>query len=270
MTPQPSPTSNALETDRGAAYETLNKVPAVTLFFWIIKILCTTVGETAADYLNARLNLGLTGTSLVMGVLLAIALVFQFRARKYVPGLYWVAVVLLSVVGTLITDNLTDIFKVPLAVSTALFAVALAATFWAWFANERTLSIHSIHTTRREGFYWLAVLFTFALGTAAGDLVAEVSGLGYLRSLLAFAGLIAVVAVAHFRFRLNGILAFWAAYVLTRPLGASMGDYLSQPRKDGGLGLGTVGTSAIFLVAILALVVYLTSIRRDALSNEGA
>ena len=270
MTPQPSPTSNALATDRGAAQEMLNKVPAVTLFFWIIKILCTTVGETAADYLNARLNLGLTGTSLAMGVLLAVALVFQFRARKYVPALYWVAVVLLSVVGTLITDNLTDSFKVPLAVSTTLFALALAATFWSWYANEKTLSIHSIRTMRREMFYWLAILFTFALGTAAGDLVAEASGLGYLRSLLTFAGLIAIVAVAHFRFHLNGILAFWAVYVLTRPLGASIGDYLSQPRKDGGLGLGTVGTSAIFLAAILALVACLASNRRDALSNAGA
>jgi uncharacterized membrane-anchored protein len=241
----------------------LNKVPEITLFFWIIKILATTVGETAADFLNTNLNFGLTGTSVVMSVLLLVVLGVQFKTRRYVPGVYWLAVVLISVVGTLITDNLTDNFGVALPVSTALFGVALAATFAAWFAVERTLSIHTILTSRREGFYWLTILFTFALGTAAGDLVAERLNLGYLLSAVAFAGVIAAITVAHLRFKLNAVVAFWLAYILTRPLGASLGDLLSQPGSSGGLGLGTVGTSALFLTAILSLVSYLAVTRRD-------
>ena len=241
----------------------LNKVPEVTIWFWIIKVLCTTVGETAADFLNTNLHLGLTGTSYIMGGLLIVALFFQFRLKKYVPWVYWLAVVLLSIVGTLITDNLTDNLGVSLVATTIIFAIALAVTFIAWYATEKTLSIHSIFTTRREAFYWLAILFTFALGTAAGDLTAEHFGIGYLVSALIFGGLIAVVTFAHYRARLNAVLAFWIAYILTRPLGASMGDYLSQPGHNAGLGLGTVGTSALFLSLILGLVIYLTVSRKD-------
>lgn len=236
----------------------LNKVPEVTLVFWVIKVLATTVGETAADFLNVDLGLGLTLTSVVMAVLLIAARVAQFRLRRYVPAVYWLAVVLISIVGTLITDNLTDSLGVPLWATTAVFAVVLAVTFTAWFMSEETLSIHSIFTTRREAFYWLAVLFTFALGTAAGDLVAESLNLGYLVALLVFAGAIALVTVAYFVFHLNAVLAFWIAYILTRPLGASTGDLLSQPTADGGLGLGTTGTSALFLAVILILVTVLT------------
>jgi uncharacterized membrane-anchored protein len=246
----------------------LNKVPEVTIYFWIIKILCTTVGETAADNLNDTLGLGLTNTTYVMGTLLLVALFFQFRSRKYVPGVYWLAVVLISVVGTLITDNLTDNFGVPLETTTIVFSLALAVTFAAWFASERTLSIHTIFTTRRESFYWLAILFTFALGTAAGDLTAERLSMGFANSLFLFAGLIAVVAFAHFRFRLNAVLSFWLAYILTRPLGASIGDYLSQPNADGGRGLGTTGTSVLFLLTILSLVTYLSVTRRDEISPD--
>src|SRR5437660_12812625 len=198
------------------ARQMLNKVPEVTLYFWIIKVLCTTVGETAADFLNANLHLGLTGTTCIMSGLLAVALVFQFRCRKYVPGIYWLAVVLISVVGTLITDNLTDNFGVSLPTSTTVFGIALLATFAAWYASERTLSIHTIVTTRRESFYWLTVLFTFALGTAAGDLAAERINLGYWLSAVMFAGAIAVVAGAHYRFKLNAVAALWVAYTLTR------------------------------------------------------
>jgi uncharacterized membrane-anchored protein len=241
----------------------LNKVPEVTIFFWIIKILCTTVGETAADYLNETLGFGLTNTTYLMGSLLIVTLIFQFRSRKYIPGVYWLAVVLISIVGTLITDNLVDNYGVALETTTIAFSIALAVTFAIWFAFERTLSIHSIVTSRRESFYWLAILFTFALGTAAGDLTAERLNLGYPLSVLLFAGLIGIVAVAHFRFKLNAILSFWIAYILTRPLGASIGDLMSQKTKHGGLGLGTTVTSLIFLGAILALVVYLTVTRRD-------
>jgi uncharacterized membrane-anchored protein len=242
----------------------LNKVPEVTLYFWIIKILCTTVGETAADYLATNLNLGLTKTTFFTGGLLIVTLFFQFRATKYVPGIYWLAVVLISVVGTQITDNLVDNFGVPLETTTIIFGIALAATFAAWYASERTLSIHTIYTTRREAFYWLAILFTFALGTAAGDLVAERLSLGFGLSAIAFAALIALVAAAHYRLSLNAVTAFWIAYILTRPLGASLGDYLSQPRDAGGLGLGTTVTSVIFLVTILLVVSYLSITRKDA------
>jgi uncharacterized membrane-anchored protein len=241
----------------------LNKVPEVTIYFWIIKVLCTTVGETVADFLNTTLHLGLSGTTWVMGSLLIVALFFQFRARKYVPWLYWLAVVLISIVGTLITDNLTDNLGVSLVATTIVFGIALAASFTAWYATERTLSIHSISTIRREAFYWFAILFTFALGTAAGDLIAERFGVGYWMSALIFAGSIAAVAVAHYRARLNAVVAFWIAYILTRPLGASLGDYLSQPRDKVGLGLGTVGTSFAFLALILGMVIYLTVTRKD-------
>ena len=246
----------------------LNKVPEVTIYFWIIKVLCTTVGETAADYLNETLNFGLSGTSLVMSALLVAVLCFQFMKRKYTPPIYWLAVVLLSVVGTLITDNLTDKLGVSLVTTTCVFSIALALTFAVWYAIEKTLSIHSIVTTRRETFYWFAILFTFALGTAAGDLSAEKFGLGYLTSVFIFAGLIAAVTMAYYALKLNAVLAFWLAYILTRPLGASIGDYLSQARDDGGLGLGPTATSALFLITILGLVVYLTMTRKDEIPPE--
>jgi uncharacterized membrane-anchored protein len=241
----------------------LNKVPEVTLYFWIIKILCTTVGETAADFLNDHLGLGLTKTTYIMSAGLIVALVFQFRARKYEPSIYWLGVVLISVVGTLFSDNLVDNYGVALQTTTIAFSIALAITFATWYASERTLSIHTIFTTRREAFYWLAVLFTFALGTSAGDLTAEQLGLGYLVSILIFGGAIAAVAIGYFRFQLNAVLAFWVAYVLTRPLGASIGDYMSQARADGGLGLGTTATSVVFLATILSLVIFLTRTRKD-------
>jgi uncharacterized membrane-anchored protein len=253
----------AAATSRGR--QMLNKVPEVTLYFWIIKIMCTTVGETAADYLNVNLDFGLTKTTYATGALLIALLAVQFRLRRYVPGVYWLAVVVISVFGTLITDNLTDRYNVPLTTSTIAFAIVLAGVFAAWYAGERTLSIHTIYTTRREAFYWLAILFTFALGTAAGDLAAERFGLGYGVAILVFGAMIAAVAVAHFALRLNAVLAFWLAYILTRPLGASIGDWMSQSsKKYGGLGLGTTGTSYIFLGCILVLVTYLSITRRDA------
>jgi uncharacterized membrane-anchored protein len=248
----------------------LNKVPEVTFYFWVIKIMCTTVGETAADYLNVDLGYGLTKTTYVTGVLLVILLVIQFRLDRYVAPVYWLVVVVISVFGTLITDNLTDRLNVPLTTTTVVFTVVLAIIFAVWYASERTLSIHTIFTTRREAFYWLAILFTFSLGTAAGDLVAEKFNLGYWPSALLFAAMIAAVAIAHFKFRLNAVLAFWLAYILTRPLGASIGDYLSQAKADGGLGLGTTGTSALFVGTILLLVIYLTKTRRDATEVVGS
>ncbi|MDO8728309.1 MAG: hypothetical protein Q7K26_00290 [bacterium] len=239
-----------------------NKVPEVTAFFWIIKMMSTTVGETAADFLNADLHLGLTFTSAVMAALLVIALFFQIQAKRYIPSRYWVAVVFISVFGTLITDNLSDNLGVPLSISTGLFGFALIATFFVWYRQEKTLSIHAIDSTKRELFYWTAILFTFALGTAAGDLIAEGLNLGYANSALLFGGLIVVAAFAHYVFKANAVACFWIAYVLTRPFGASCGDLLSQSVTNGGLGLGTVGTSALFLVTIVALVAYLSVVQK--------
>ncbi|MEK3984169.1 hypothetical protein MHB77_12305 [Paenibacillus sp. FSL K6-3166] len=252
-------TSSLLSEDRNV----WNKVPQVTVFFWIIKIMATTVGETAADFLNFNLFWGLSNTTLVMSGLLIAALYFQMSASKYVPALYWLAVVLISVVGTLITDNLVDNLGVSLEATTIVFSILLSLIFGVWYASERTLSIHSITTKKREMFYWLTILFTFALGTAAGDLVAESLNWGYLLSAIIFAALIGAITLAYYRFKLNAVTAFWLAYILTRPLGASLGDYLSQDRSEGGLELGTTGTSIIFIVIILGLVIYLTKTKKD-------
>jgi uncharacterized membrane-anchored protein len=248
---------------RPEAAEVFNKVPLVTIYFWIIKILATTVGETGADFLNFNLGFGLTATSLIAAAVLGIVLVFQFRSRRYVPWLYWLCVVFLSIVGTLLTDNLTDNAGVSLYLSTSVFAALLAATFFTWYRSEGTLSIHAIHGPRREAFYWAAILFTFALGTAAGDLVSEQLGLGYVIAGAIFGGLIAAIAFGYYFAGLNAVFAFWAAYVLTRPLGASMGDFLTQPRKAGGLALSTMQVSELFLVIIVGLVAYLSFSRID-------
>lgn len=244
-------------TNRTAA-RLFNKVPAVTLVFWVIKILATTVGETAADVLSTTFKLGLVVTSYVMGALLVVALLVQFRTRKYVPTVYWITVVFISVVGTLISDNLVDNLGVGLGTTTTIFSVALAAVFAWWYASERTLSVHSIYTRRRELFYWAAILFTFSLGTSGGDLLSERLGLGYLVALAIFGAGIALVFVLYRAHLLGGILAFWIAYILTRPLGASAGDLLTQPAAEGGLGLARLPTTGVILVVAAILVGYLT------------
>lgn len=239
-----------------------NRVPEVTIEFWLIKLMAVTMGETAADYLAVNLGLGLATTSVLMSIVLAIALLAQFAQRRYVPWVYWTAVVLISIVGTLVTDNLVDNFGVALETTAIAFTVLLTVTFVVWYATEKTLSIHSIFTLRREIFYWLAILFTFALGTAVGDLVAEVFAIGYLQTGLLFGAVIAVIAVGYYGLGLNPVLSFWLAYIFTRPLGASFGDLLSQPVDYGGLGFGTIATSLMFLAAIVALVAYLTASRQ--------
>ena len=244
----------------------LSKVPEVTAWFWIIKILCTTVGESFADWVNITLGVGLNTTALIFTVVLGVVLAWQVSLDAYVPFVYWLTVVVLSVTGTLYTDILTDSLGVPLVLSTSVFAAVLAVVFGVWFARERTLSIHSIITRPRECFYWLAVLVTFALGTAIGDWTLELTGWGPGISVLLPAGLIAVVVVG-WRLGANPVLAFWLAYILTRPLGANLGDWLASPSTDGGLGLGTAITSVIFLAAILATVVYLTLTRGDVIEN---
>jgi uncharacterized membrane-anchored protein len=231
----------------------LNKVPEVTLSFWVIKIMSTTVGETGADFLAVDAGLGAGVTTIGMSVLLAIALFTQLRTRAYTPWIYWLTVVLVSIVGTQITDVLTDILDVSLYTSTAVFSGWLAINFMVWYASERSLSIRDIVTARRELFYWTTVLCTFALGTAAGDLATEALGLGFTLGAVIFGALIAVTFAA-WRLGGNVVLTFWIAYILTRPFGASLGDLLTQAKTYGGLGMGAAWTSAIFLCVILMLV----------------
>lgn len=235
----------------------LNKVPEVTAIFWIIKILSTTVGETGADYLAVHVGLGTSTTTSIMFGFLLVALILQLRARGHVPWIYWLTVVLVSIVGTQITDWLTDRLEISLYASTAAFAVILTAIFAVWYGVERTLSIRTIVTTRRELFYWAAILFTFALGTAAGDLATEALGLGFQLGVIAFGTLIALVSLAYC-LGANPVLTFWLAYILTRPLGASLGDLASQSRVYGGLGFGTIYTSLGFLAVIIVLVAWVT------------
>ena len=231
----------------------LNKVPEVTLSFWVIKIMSTTVGETGADYLAVDAGFGAGPTSIGMAVLLAIALFYQMRTRAYTPWIYWLTVVLVSVVGTQITDILTDKLDVSLYTSTTIFSALLAINFMAWYRTERSLSIRDITTPRRELFYWTTVLCTFALGTAAGDLATEALGLGFTLGAVIFAALIGATLLA-WRLGANAVLTFWIAYILTRPFGASLGDLLTQAKTYGGLGMGATWTSALFLCVIVLLV----------------
>ena len=242
---------NALSTP--ATSNWINKVPEITLSFWVIKIMSTTVGETGADFLAVNAGWGQGMTRAVMGALLVAALFTQLRTRCYTPWIYWLTVVLVSIVGTQITDLLTDGLGVSLYVSTSVFAVALATIFAVWYGVERTLSIHDIVTRKRELFYWLAILCTFALGTAAGDLATEAMGLGFTWGAVSFGALIAT-SYAAWRMGGNAVLTFWIGYILTRPFGAALGDMFTQAKTYGGLGMGAMWTSALFLTVIVMLV----------------
>lgn len=241
----------------------LNKVPEITLVFWLIKMMSTTVGETAADFMIFNFKLGLPVTSLIMTALFLIVLVVQLKAKDYIPWKYWLTVVFVSILGTLITDNMTDNLGISLAYSTIGFSILLAIVFAIWYAREKTLSIHHIDTFPRELFYWVAILATFALGTAAGDWFAEGLNIGYQNSTLIFAGGIALISAGFYALKLNNISCFWLAYILTRPLGAALGDWLSQPVKNGGLELGVTSISVVFLLMIIGLVVYETFKKRS-------
>ncbi len=259
---------------RAAVRELLVKVPAVTAFFWIIKVLATTVGETFADFLTTYFHrdlhiltrhASLFVCAISFGVLLII-LAVQFIAKKYVPVIYWTAIVVISVAGTQITDALHDIYGVELWQTTLLFAALLVATFAIWFRSEGTLAMKSINTRKRETYYWFAILFTFALGTSAGDQLSEIMSNGFVIPLIVFASAIALIVVLN-QFKILGtITAFWIAYILTRPLGANLGDLLAQSPADGGLGLGTNSVSLIFLALILISVAVLTITKRDKLT----
>jgi uncharacterized membrane-anchored protein len=252
---------------RPDARQLLNKVPEVTIWFWVIKILCTTVGESFADWINMTLGVGLVDTAVIFTVVLAVVLGVQLRLRRYLPLAYWLTVVVVSVTGTLYTDILTDQFAVPLWISTTVFSVLLVAVFAVWWARERTLSIHSITSTPRELFYWLAVLVTFALGTATGDWTLELTGWSPGVAVLLPLALIAIVTVL-WRGGADAVLTFWVAYILTRPLGANIGDWLGLPKSEQGLGIGTFGTSLIFLGAISATVLYLSISKADVIERD--
>jgi uncharacterized membrane-anchored protein len=240
----------------------LRKVPEVTVYFWIIKLLTTGMGETTSDYLVRQLNPILAVA--LGGIGLAVALVLQlFLVRRYVAGVYWLAVVMVAIFGTMAADVLHIGLGIPYLVSTAFFTVALAVIFVAWYLSEKTLSIHSIYTRRRELFYWATVMATFALGTATGDMTATTLGLGYFSSGVLFAVLIAVPALGYWLFGLNEILAFWFAYIVTRPLGASFADWMGRPHSLGGLGLGTGQVSLGLAILIIVLVGYLTVTHKD-------
>jgi uncharacterized membrane-anchored protein len=260
---------------RATAGGLLSKVPEVTLWFWIIKILCTTVGESFADYINETLGFGLTNTMLLFTAIFAVVITWQVKTKRYTPFPYWLTVVVVSVAGTLYTDMLTDRLRVPLWLSSTVFAALLALVFGIWWTRERTLSIHSITTFPREAFYWLTVLVTFALGTATGDWTLELTSWPPAQSVFLPLALIASIALL-WKLGANPVLSFWLAYILTRPLGANIGDWLASPKvatnpaEPVGLGLGTFMTSLIFLAAILATVIYLTVSRSDVLETYEA
>ena len=252
--------------NKGATQSILVKVPAITSFFWIIKILSTTVGETFADYLNSTLGFGLTKTAVVMTIALLIVLTIQITSRQYIPVIYWLTIVLISTVGTLLTDTLHDNFNVQNWQSIVVFSILLIITFAVWHKREGSLEMKSINTRKREGFYWLAILFTFALGTAAGDIFLDDLGVALKYSLIGFAIALIIVWALWKGKLINHVAAFWIAYVLTRPLGAATGDFLSLPKDETGLGLGATTTSIIFLALIATLVTYLTLSKKDRLS----
>jgi uncharacterized membrane-anchored protein len=250
------------------ARHALSKVPEVTIYFWITKVLTTGMGEATSDYLAH--TLGSIPAVAVGGLAFAASLALQFYVKRYVAWVYWTAVVMVSVFGTMCADGLHVQLGIPYAVSTPFFLVVLAAIFSAWYLSEKTLSIHSIHTPRRELFYWATVVTTFALGTATGDLTATTLGLGYLASGIMFAIVIAIPVVARWKLGLGAISAFWFAYIITRPLGASFADWMAVSHARGGLALGLGPVSVAWTLAILAFVSYLSLSRKDVTTSLAA
>lgn len=242
------------------------KVPEITLAFWVAKILSTAMGEASSDYLVSHFVPYLAVAAMACGFLLAMAL--QFTARRYIPALYWLLVVMVSIFGTMIADVIHVVLGVPYMVSTGLFGSGLVVILWLWNRSERSLSIHSIATPRREAFYWATVVATFALGTAAGDLTASDFGLGYLNSAFLFAGIFAVFGLGYFLFGMNEVLAFWGAYIATRPVGASLADWLDKPVRTSGLGFGTPDVASALTVAVCLSIAYISFRHRPALASS--
>lgn len=238
-----------------------SKVPEITAYFWIIKVLTTGMGETTSDFFVKHMDpiIAVGLGALAFGV----SLIFQFSAKKYVPWIYWLTVVMVSVFGTMAADVLHVVLGIPYIISTAFYAIVLAVIFLVWYLREKTLSIHSIHTRHREAFYWATVLATFALGTAAGDLTAMTLGWGYFYSGILFTLVIAIPALAYWKFGWNEIFTFWFAYIITRPLGASFADWMGKAHSLGGLGWGDGPVSIGWAIVIFGFVGYLALTRRD-------
>lgn len=267
MAPDFLPTDSIATVGTGTVRRLASKVPEVTAFFWITKVLTTGMGETTSDYLVRTLDPPVAVA--LGGVCFVAALVLQFAVKRYIAWVYWLAVVMVSVFGTMAADVLHIGLGVPYLVSTVFFAAVLAVVFLWWHRSEKTLSIHSIHTRRREAFYWATVLSTFALGTAAGDFTATSLNLGYLGSAVMFAVIIAIPALAYWKFRLSAVAAFWAAYVVTRPLGASLADWMAVSHARGGLDWGSGPVSIGWSVAIIVFVAILAVTRRDVERSTG-
>jgi uncharacterized membrane-anchored protein len=248
------------------AQRALTKVPEITIFFWVTKILTTAMGEATSDFMNSALGPAIAVPLMLIG--LVVALKFQFRQPSYKAWSYWLVVVMVAVFGTSAADALHVGFGIPYTVSTSFYLVVLTMVFIAWYRSEKTLSIHSIYTRRREQFYWATVLATFALGTAAGDMTATSFHIGYLASGIMFVSIIALPAVAHRWFGLNSILAFWFAYIITRPLGASFADWLDATRHLGGLNLGQGPVALGFAVVMLGFIAYLAATRIDVKDEQ--
>ncbi|WP_420799360.1 hypothetical protein [Ktedonospora formicarum] len=239
----------------------MKKVPEITVYFWIIKLLTTAMGETTSDYLAHQLDPVIAVA--LGGVGLLIALILQFSVRRYVAAIYWFTVTMVAIFGTMAADVLHVGFGIPYLISTVMFMIALVVIFVAWYVSEKTLSIHSIYTRRRELFYWATVMATFALGTALGDMTATTLGLGYISSGVLFAVLFALPALAYWLLGLNEIFAFWFAYIVTRPLGASFADWFGKAQGEGGVGLGTGLVSLVLGLVIIGLVIYLSITHKD-------
>ncbi len=245
--------------ESGTLEKAMLRVPEVFLTFWVIKTLSTTVGETGADFLAFDLGFGMPLVTLIAGGIMAGALFMQFsKLKRYVPFSYWSIVILMSIVGTLITDILVDLMGVSLITLSIVFSITMIAGFYIWYKKEGTLSIHSIDTAKREAYYWVIILLAFALGTGVGDLISEGLSQGYGVAVLLFSGLIVMVAIAYYVFKIDGVIAFWLAFILTRPLGASLGDFMTKPATEGGMGIGMLTVNALFFSVIIGLVIYLT------------
>jgi uncharacterized membrane-anchored protein len=237
--------------------ELINRVASLSILFWIIKIVSTTVGETAADYVATNLNLGLINTAIIMGIITILVVIWNFKQKKYFPPSYWSLIVMMSIEGTLITDLLVDTLNVSLLILDVVFGITMGLLFFFWHKKENTLSIHEINNDNREKFYWIIVLTTFALGTGVGDTVSEFLNVGYFYSLIIFGSIFILAGILYYFKIINAVLAFWIAFIVTRPIGASLGDLFIQTPKDGGLGISVGIINSIFFIVIITSVFYL-------------
>jgi len=241
--------------------QTLRKVPEITLVFWLAKLLTTAMGESTSDFFVFKFNPYIAVTA--GGILLVLCLIWQFSMNRYKPAIYWLTVAMVAVFGSMAADVLHVQFGIPYIITTLFFAICLFIVFVVWYLTEKSLSIHTINTRRRELFYWLTVLATFALGTAAGDMTANTLGLGYFTSGLLFAGIMVIPILGYFVFGLSEVIAFWFAYIITRPLGASFADWMGKPKSVGGLGWGDGKVSIILSVLIIVIVLFMIYDKRE-------